>query len=119
MVEYFIGEFYRTNSVNLSHIVTPTFKFDMVGTLPLSFPLFVKLTEAIRNVVKLNVYDLHSDDDVVFRMKYLLEVLKPFGGFGIEITGTITVTLIGDLVDRIDVTRSHCDGELKKYLNLE
>lgn len=113
MVEYFIGEFYRTKSVNLDELVTPKFKFVLVGKIPLNFKQYVKMAEAIRNIVKLNITDISSEDDKIFILKYHLDVMILKGGFGKEITGIIIVSLIDGLVDKIEVTRSHNDQYLE------
>lgn len=119
MVEYFIEEFYRTNSVSLEDMVTDTFRFHMTQKLPLPFKAYVRMAEVIRNIVKLNVFDLRSVDDFVFKMDYKLDVLVFSGGFGKEIVGEITVTLIGDLVDKIEVTRSRHDHFLDEHVDVD
>lgn len=118
MVEYFINEFYCSKSANLDVLVTDSFVFEMDKAPSLNFKKYVLLTMAIRNLVKLNIHEIRSADDQVFKMKYTLDVMRFMGGFGSEIYGTITVVLKNDLVDKIIVTRSRIDEELEKYIDM-
>lgn len=116
MVEYFIGEFYSGKLANLDVLVTEDFTFKMLKSPTLNFSKFVIMAKAISNLVKLNVYDMQSNDDQIFKMKYLLDVMIPTGGFGTEIFGTIIVTVKDNLVRNITVTRSRIDEDLQKHM---
>lgn len=116
MVEYFISEFYGAKSVLLDVMVTDDFRFEMKGSPTLGFKKYVLMTMAIRNLVNLNIYDIYSDDDLVFEMKYLLDVMMIKGGFDSEINGTITVTVRDNLISKISVTRSRIDEDLQKFM---
>lgn len=116
LVDYFIGEFYSGKLANLELLVTEDFMFKMVGFPKLNFKRFVKMANAISNLVKLNIQEIVSADDLTFEMKYLLDVMIFKGGFDKEIYGDITVVVRDGLLDKILVTASRKVKNLEKYM---
>lgn len=119
MVEYFINEFLCCKSVNLDGLVTPAFRFVLAGKIPLNFKQYVLMAETIRNIVKLNITDISTNNDQIFKLKYKLDVMIFKGGFGKEITGMITVILKDSLVERIEVTSNRRDRDLESHTDFE
>ncbi|PCI88478.1 MAG: hypothetical protein COB24_03000 [Hyphomicrobiales bacterium] len=116
LVDYFIGEFYSGKLANLELLVTEDFMFKMVGFPKLNFKKFVKMANATSNLVKLNIQEIVSADDLTFEMKYLLDVMIFKGGFDKEIYGNITVVVRDGLLDKILVTASRKVKNLEKYM---
>ncbi|MGL1920048.1 MAG: hypothetical protein OCD03_03400 [Hyphomicrobiales bacterium] len=119
MVDYFISEFMCCKSVNLDGLVTPEFRFILIGKIPLNFKQYVIMAETISNIVKLNITEINSDDDEIFIMKYDLDVMLFKGGFGKKMSGTIILRLKDSLVNRIEVSTSHRDRALEEYTNFK
>lgn len=117
LVDYFISEFYSGKLANLELLVTEDFRFKMVGFPKLNFKRFVKMASATSNLVKLNIQEIISVDDLTFEMDYLLDVMIFKGGFDKEISGNITVVVKDGLLEKIMVTASRIDKNLKKYMS--
>lgn len=110
MVEQFVNDFYHAKPEDLSDIVTTSFTFcsplsqKLDFGQDLDFPQYRDYSKRYFNNLKAKQQIISSEDDVTFKVKFILEMLSADNDFLKEISGVVTLIIKDDLVDHVEVT---------------
>uniref|UniRef100_A0A2A4YUM4 SnoaL-like domain-containing protein n=1 Tax=OCS116 cluster bacterium TaxID=2030921 RepID=A0A2A4YUM4_9PROT len=110
MVEQFVNDFYHAKPEDLSDIVTSSFTFRSPLSQKLDFGQdldfiqYRNYSKRYFNNLKAKQQVISSEDDVIFKVKFILEMLSFNSDFLKEISGIVTLTIKDDLVDCVEVT---------------
>ena len=112
MVEQFVNDFYHAKPEDLSEIVTPSFTFrsplsqKLDFGQDLDFHQYRNYSKRYFNNLKAKQQVISSEDDITFKVKFILEMLSFDSDFLKEISGIVTVIIKDELVDYVEVTYS-------------
>lgn len=110
MVEQFVNDFYHAKLADLSDIVTTSFTFrsplsqKLDFGQDLNFHQYRNYSKRYFNNLKAKQQVISSDDDIVFKVKFILEMLSADNDFLKEISGIVTLIIKDDLVDDVEIT---------------
>ena len=110
MVEQFVNDFYHAKPEDLSDIVTASFTFcsplsqKLDFGQNLNFQQYSEYSKRFFNNLKAKQQIITSEDDVIFNVEFILEMLSADSDFLKEVSGVVTLTIKHDLVDHVEVT---------------
>lgn len=124
MVEHFVSDFYHAKPKDLSDIVTSSFTFrsplseQLSQGYELNFAQYMDYSNRYFNVLKAKQQKITSEDDITFKVNFILEILSFDNSFLKEVSGITTVTIKDNLVDKVEVAYQTETGSLSQLKNI-
>lgn len=124
MVEHFVSDFYHAKPKDLSDIVTSSFTFrsplseQLSQGYELNFAQYMDYSSRYFNVLKAKQQKITSEDDITFKVNFILEILSFDNSFLKEVSGITTVTIKDNLVDKVEVAYQTETGSLSQLKNI-